>query len=132
MIKEKSCGAVIVNGEEILLIKHNQGHWSFPKGHIEFGETEVETALREIKEETDLTVEIVDSIREVSTYSPREGVVKDVIFFWGLCNEKEVNLQVSEVCEYKWLTYRECFSLLTYDKDKDILKKIYMAYKSGI
>ena len=59
MTHEKSCGAIVYRryhgNIEILLIKHiNSGHWSFPKGHVEEGETEVETAQREIKEETNL------------------------------------------------------------------------------
>ena len=60
MRKEKSCGALVVRrgaeSPEILLIKHNGGHWAFPKGHVEAGETEEETALREVQEETGLTV----------------------------------------------------------------------------
>ena len=61
MTFEKSCGAIVYRkhhgNTEILLIKHiNSGHWSFPKGHMEQGESETETALREIKEETGLDV----------------------------------------------------------------------------
>ena len=61
MTLEKSCGAIVFRkfhgNVEILLINHaNGGHWSFPKGHVEDGETEVETATREIFEETGLTV----------------------------------------------------------------------------
>ena len=59
MIREKSCGALVYRKKqdkvELLLIKHrNGGHWSFPKGHVESGENEYQTALREIKEETGL------------------------------------------------------------------------------
>ena len=61
MTLEKSCGAIVFRkfhgNVEILLIKHaNGGHWSFPKGHVEEGETEVETATREIFEETGISV----------------------------------------------------------------------------
>ena len=64
MLHEKSCGAIVYRkyhgNTEILLIKHiNSGHWSFPKGHVEAGETEVETARREIMEETSIDV-IID------------------------------------------------------------------------
>ena len=56
---EKSCGAIIFyrnrRNTKILLVKNNNGrYWSFPKGHIEQGENEEETAIREIKEETGL------------------------------------------------------------------------------
>ena len=53
---EKSCGAIIFDKDKILVIQQKEGHWGFPKGHVEEGETEVETAIREIKEETNLDV----------------------------------------------------------------------------
>ena len=58
MKREKSCGALVYRitqsgQKELLFIKHRHGtHWSFPKGHMEEGESEVQTALREVKEET--------------------------------------------------------------------------------
>ena len=63
MRREKSCGAIVYregHGQiELLLIKHRfGGHWSFPKGHMESGETEVQTALREVKEETGLSIQL--------------------------------------------------------------------------
>lgn len=68
MFHEKSCGAIVYRrfhgNIEILLIKHiNSGHWSFPKGHVENGETEMETAKREIMEETSIDV-IIDPTSE--------------------------------------------------------------------
>mgnify|MGYP004419555925 CR=1 FL=1 len=58
---EKSCGAIVYRkfhgNTEILLIRHiKSGYWSFPKGHVEGNETEAETAIREIKEETNIDV----------------------------------------------------------------------------
>ena len=58
MKREKSCGALVYRitqsgQKELLFIKHRHGtQWSFPKGHMEEGESEVQTALREVKEET--------------------------------------------------------------------------------
>lgn len=127
MKKEKSCGAIIVNNEnKILVIKHKQGHWAFPKGHTEDNETELETALREVKEETNLDITIDKSIREVITYSPKEGVLKDVVYFLGKSKEENVILQESEVVDYLWLSYEECQERLTYQNDKDILKNIFL------
>ena len=70
---EKSCGGIIFyktkQNTKILLVKNNNGrYWSFPKGHIEDGETEQETAIREIKEETGLDVTLVNNFREISDY----------------------------------------------------------------
>jgi bis(5'-nucleosidyl)-tetraphosphatase len=53
---EKSAGAVVFRktdkGIKYLLLKYRNGHWDFPKGHIENGETEEETMRREVREET--------------------------------------------------------------------------------
>ena len=68
MKMEKSCGAIVARqtdtGREILLIRHvNGGHWAFPKGHVEENETEEQTALREILEETGLSVTLDTGFR---------------------------------------------------------------------
>ena len=80
MEREKSCGALVFRLPEdvteptppdILLIRHRKGgHWSFPKGHVEGTETEVETAKREIKEETAIDVLIDPTFRETVSYFP--------------------------------------------------------------
>ena len=57
---EKSCGCLVVNQGKVLMIQHNEGHWDFPKGHMEVGESEEDTALREVKEETNINV-VLDS-----------------------------------------------------------------------
>ena len=91
MRTEKSCGAVVFREKDykkqILLIRHvNGGHWAFPKGHVEKGETEEQTALREILEETGLDVILDNRYRQVVSYSPRKDVIKDVVFTGG-CND---------------------------------------------
>ena len=102
MKTEKSCGAIVArkteSGREILLIRHvNGGHWAFPKGHVEKGETEEQTALREILEETGLTVSLDTGFRTVVTYSPKRGVMKDVGSEYRIGGE---NYFVFEACEY--------------------------------
>ena len=71
---EKSCGAVVykaVSDVTLFLIEHMAlGHTSLPKGHMEEGETEEETAVREIKEETNLDVVLDTRFRHTISYSP--------------------------------------------------------------
>ena len=86
MKHEKSCGAICYTREEgaprVLVICHRYGgHWAFPKGHVEAGESEEETAMREVREETGAQVRVRPGYREVTTYSPAKGVTKDVVFF---------------------------------------------------
>ncbi len=121
---EKSCGAVIFDGDKILVIQQVKGHWGFPKGHVEEGETEVETAIREIKEETNLDVEIDETHRYVEHYSPEEGIEKDVVFFIAKKTGGEVKVQEEEVKETKWLLPNEAMDRLTYDTSKNILSKV--------
>ena len=74
MIREKSAGAVVYfpDGENIYILieKMKQGHYSFPKGHMEGVETEAETAIREIREETGLEVVLDTGFRKTVEYSP--------------------------------------------------------------
>ena len=59
--KEKCCGCIIIENNKVLLVYEKNGNfWGFPKGHMEKGENEIETALREVKEEVGLDVEIID------------------------------------------------------------------------
>ena len=88
MLHEKSSGAIVYRkshgNTEILLIKHIiSGHWSFPKGHVEGNETEVETAIREIKEETAIDVMIDPTFRETVSYYPKRDTQKTVVYFIG-------------------------------------------------
>ena len=130
MIREKSCGAVVYKNESTVkfLVEYmKQGHISLPKGHVENNETEVETAFREIKEETSLDVNIDTNFREVISYSPKDGVIKDVVFFIAKVksfNEPKDNHD-DEVKELKFLSFEEAYSLLTYHDDKKVLKKAY-------
>lgn len=127
MRKEKSCGAVIYkyidNELFILLLKHNLGHWSFAKGHVEDGETEQKTAIREIKEETNLDVTINSDFRYVITYSPYEGVIKDVVYFLATTNSDNIKAQQSEISEIKWFKYEDAISMITYEDDRKVLMK---------
>ncbi len=126
---EKSCGAIIIykvneNNHKVLLVKnHNGRYWSFPKGHVEKGETEEETAIREIKEETGLDVEIVDSFREVSDYCPFGRIKKRVVFFMAQTFSTDVKVQKEEIDSYIWVDLNDVHNKCTYDNDLRVIKK---------
>lgn len=128
---EKSCGAVIFskndNKTEYLLIFNKKGdapgHWGLAKGHTEAGETEKQTALREIKEETGLDVALIGTFKAHSRYSPKQGVIKDVMYFLAQYTGGDVELQQSEVADYAWLEFCEAYDRITKSADKSILYK---------
>lgn len=126
---EKSCGAIIIhksseNNYKVLLVKnHNGRYWSFPKGHVEKGETEQQTAIREIKEETGLDVEIIDSFREVSDYCPFGRIKKRVVFFMAQTFSTDVTVQKEEIDSYIWVDLNDVHNKCTYDNDLRVIKK---------
>lgn len=122
MKQEKSCGCIILNDKnEVLLIHHNTGHWDFPKGHVEAGETEVETAIREVKEETNIDVEVNEEYRYSTKYSPNENVIKEVIYFLGRNISDNKQAQLEEVSEVKWFKINDAIEKITYDNSRGIL-----------
>lgn len=126
---EKSCGAIVYrknNDDEIfiLIIKHIKGgHWSFPKGHVEEGETEEQTAIREVKEETGIDIDIINGFKESVYYSPRKNVHKESVYFLATARHNNIVMQVEEISEIKWSELENCFNLLTYKNDINLLKK---------
>ncbi len=127
MIWEKSCGAVVYStdqGRRLYLIEHMVGgHYAMCKGHVEDGETEAETAIREIREETGLLVRLDTSFRETVQFSPAAGHMKDVIYFIGRCETRETVNQVEEVRDIQWLPYEQAMQRLTYDNDREVLRR---------
>lgn len=134
MKKEKSCGAVVfyIGGEkeQILLIKHtNGGHWAMPKGHVEEGETEEQTAKREIMEETGISVDLYTDFRYVVTYSPKKDVVKDVVYFFAIAKEYNTKRQEEEVSQIMWVDFETAYNMVTYKNDKELISKAFEYYK---
>lgn len=128
MNKEKSCGAVVykrVNNDYLfLVIKQRAGHYSFPKGHVEKNESEEETAYREILEETGIKVKLNLNFRSVITYSPKAGIIKDVVYFIAeYASGKEVP-QESEVSDVFWANKSEVLSLITFENSRKVFEKV--------
>ena len=122
---EKSCGCIILNDKnEILLILQTEGHWGLPKGHVEEGETEEQTAIREVKEETNVDVIVNTNLRYRMVYNPKEDVEKEVIYFIAKNTSNDCKPQLEEVQEMKWLDIDNAINTITYENSKDLLRKV--------
>jgi 8-oxo-dGTP pyrophosphatase MutT (NUDIX family) len=137
MLNEKSCGAVVYcqNTElKFLLLQYEAGHWDFVKGNVEEGETEQETTVRELREETGIAdAQFIEGFKEKIIYFyKRQGstVYKEVIFF--LMETKTSNVKLSfEHINFEWCTYEAALKKLTFKNARDVLQKAhaYLAQK---
>lgn len=129
MRKELSCGIIAyhkhADGLKFLVLKHGEGHWAFAKGHVEGQESEMETAMRELREETGLIVKPDPNLRLVTNYEPKPGISKDVVYFCGEAKSMDIKLQAEEIQEGQWLLFDEAHSLITYPSDKELLEEVY-------
>ncbi len=127
---EKSAGVVVFRKENsqnlFLLLHYESGHWGFPKGHIEKGESIKQTATRETEEETGITdLDFKKDFKEWIKYFYRreeEKYFKIVTYLLAETNQKEVKISHEHV-DYKWLTFKQALNQLTFDNTKQILKK---------
>ncbi len=126
---EKSCGAVIFRKAEewnVLLIRHAKGrHISFPKGHVEPGEMESQTAEREVREETGLTLRVDRRFRAENRYNIRPDTQKLVVIFAAVTDNAEITPQPEEIAEAFWLPVEEAAARLTYERDRKIMRDAY-------
>ena len=127
---EKCCGAVVYrmqNGQPVFLVeKMDLGHLSLPKGHVEGNETEEETALREIREETGLEVKLDTVFRHAVHYPLRDGNgEKEVVFFVAEALPGEEKPQEDEIAWLKWMPFAQAAEAVTYPEVKEALVHAY-------
>lgn len=143
MPREKSAGAIIYRMENgvphYLLLHYHSGHWEFPKGHIEEGESEEETVKREIAEETGIQdVKIISGFKKYIKYFFRQykenvseedrkagktpWVFKLVVFFVAETETKEVKIS-PEHTDFLWLPFPEAYKKTTFKNSKKLLKE---------
>ena len=124
MIKEKACGTIIIDGKKVLIIKQKQGFYGFPKGHMEENETEIETAIRETKEETNLDVLIDETKRYSLNYVIDNKIDKEVVYYLAKPLNKNIIKQELEIKEILWIDIDKVIDVLTFDNLKELWKKV--------
>jgi bis(5'-nucleosidyl)-tetraphosphatase len=145
MPREKSAGAIIYrteNGNIYYLLLHyapsepgKRGHWGFAKGHVEEGETEEETAKREVAEEAGIKdLKIISGFKKQEKYFFRKNyglkgearkkapwVFKLVIFFLAETKTKEIKIS-PEHTDFLWLPFDEAIKRTTFKNSKKLLE----------
>lgn len=131
-----------------LLIQHQAGHWGFPKGHADPGESALETAKRELEEETGIReYEVLEepsfvehysfvqegkpsSVKHYSFAKEGEPIEKIVTYFVAFVNSMEVQLQAEEIQNSAWSSFEEAVKLITFDANRQVLREV-KAYLDG-
>lgn len=131
MLREISAGAVVFYLNDVikyLLLHYEAGHWDFPKGAIEAGESEIDTVKREIWEETGIEdMEIIPGFKKTIHYFYRKSkqlVRKTVIFYLARSLTREVTLSYEHV-GYVWLDYEKAMKKLTFKTARNTLKEAH-------
>jgi 8-oxo-dGTP pyrophosphatase MutT (NUDIX family) len=139
MLKEFSFGAIIckIKNDSLLFLLINSkrnGIWGFPKGHIENGESETETARREIFEETGIkNIEFIKNFRQEDVYvinraancRDERRVEKHSIYFLAAALEDALDFDKNEILELKWTDINQAQDLLSFANQKKIINSAY-------
>jgi 8-oxo-dGTP pyrophosphatase MutT (NUDIX family) len=123
-MEERSAGAVVYRETEkgrMYLLLQNAGRWDFPKGGVEKGESELQTVMREVEEETGMgTIEIVAGFRKVIEYFYRrdgKNIHKQVVYLLAKTDDEAVKISF-EHQGFGWFPYREALDRASYDNSK--------------
>lgn len=131
MKREFSAGGIVFNSKnQVLLVRNYKpdkdvNYWGFPKGHLEIGETSKEAALREVEEETGVKAEIITKVDLLKYFFFWEGekTIKTVTFFLMIYKSGKVQHQERELAEAKWFSVDEALERITFENEKQLLKK---------
>ncbi len=132
MREEMSAGFVVVDGRDVLLLGHRDGHPDFPKGHVEKGENALDAAYRELEEETGIAremVELVPEFRHEMEYFFRDGnelVRKRVVFFLGKAREgaRKAARNSREHEWLEWVDIDKALATVRFREQKELLERV--------
>jgi len=130
---EQSIGAVIkyqpsleAKSSEFLLLRNRRGFWGFPQGHKEKGESEIQTLIREVREETGIRdLDIHSYIGDIRySYFKGDGMrsEKEVRFYFATTPTKQVKISM-EHADFRWVTLLDALNMIDHAKLKLILTR---------
>jgi 8-oxo-dGTP pyrophosphatase MutT (NUDIX family) len=128
----KSAGGIVINANGKILVVNQKGRsWSFPKGHIEKGETSLEAAKREIDEESGVTD--LNLIKELGTYQRFKisdsgkgedtSKIKTITLFLFTTNQENLHPKDGHNPKAIWADKTKIENILTHEKDKEFFRK---------
>ena len=131
--KDEAFGVVPILRQDaqykFLLIQHHAGHWGFPKGHADVGETPLQSARREFTEETGIAnYALLEGVKFSEQYSfTRDGkrFDKTVVYFPAIVSSPEVSFQAEEIQNYAWLKFEAAIARLTFEGAKRVLAEVH-------
>lgn len=132
MKNERSAGVIVFsdqNDPSFLLLKHKDGHWGFPKGHMNPGEDEIDCAIRELSEETGISrkeLEFEPGFQRIVDYSYKrngEDIHEDTTYLLGAVpNPSAITLCTAEHIAFSWANIQEALTLLQHEDLRWVLK----------
>lgn len=135
---EKSCGAVVFtrlrDGIKYVIIRSKEGIYGFPKGHVELEETEKETALREVFEETGLCVSFIEGFKtEDAHYFTRNGceIMKHIVYFLAEYSDQTPAAQEAELSGIFLMDFEEAIEAFQFESSKRILTEAHTFLTGG-
>lgn len=135
--REFSSGGILIRSRgsiiKILLIKDLYGKWTWPKGKIDKGETSIDAAKREVKEETGLeNIQMVSKIGNVNYFYTRskELIFKTVhLYLFRFVGQETLSIQKEEIKDGRWFSEEGALSKVAYKGAKELLNKAIKIYK---
>jgi diadenosine hexaphosphate hydrolase (ATP-forming) len=122
----EGAGGVVVNNEgKILLIRHHNGTWVFPKGHVDPGETPLEAALREVAEEAGVESRCPDPLTVFTTsYVNVRGEARRITWFVLRTDAKEPDMREPLFPEGGFVAPETALAKLSFGEDRALLRKV--------
>lgn len=122
-----AAGCVIVRNTDtqplFLVIRDQYGHWTFPKGHLDDGESSTDAAVREVFEETGITGALGPAITTIFYDVTKKGRTfrKQVDWYILFTEQQHVTPQAEEgIYEYAWLNAHDVTQQLGYPALNDV------------
>jgi diadenosine hexaphosphate hydrolase (ATP-forming) len=120
-----SSGGVVFFENSVLILQYKDGTWTFPKGHLEVGETEQQAAEREVLEEAGVRAKSLERIGE-TRYINNRGEAREVRWFTMNADVESIKLE-STFMNGGFFTLERAGELLSFPEDRDLLERAVLS-----